>query len=296
VSIWSAIALAAFATSCFQVGLIVQKVAADRLPRLGWTLEQRSAFRSFLRSPMWLSGIGIQTFGWIFFLKAVASAPVSVVQPVLGFGLALLAIFSVIILGESLSVVEWGGIAMMLAGLVLLGVSASGEVHAQAMALGSLAVVSVVALGLLVSALVLGRAGRVVPLPVVLGFGAGVLVGLAALYTKGLFLSLQDGLPALGWCVFLPLMMSANIAGLWVQQAGFQQGRALIVGATNAVTNKLITILGGMVALGELLPEEPALAMARIAGFVAILAGTVILARFGGEEAIADLSSEIPSA
>jgi drug/metabolite transporter (DMT)-like permease len=298
VSIWSAIALSALATSCYQVGLVLQKIAADRLPRLGWKLEQRNAFRAFLRSPMWLSGMGIQAFGWIFFLKAVASAPVSVVQPVLGFGLALLAVFSVVVLGERLRAVEWAGIATMLAGLVLLGVSASGEPHSTAMALGLLAVVSLVSLSLLASALALGRAGRVVPLPVVLGFGAGVLIGLAALYTKGLFLSLHDGLPALGWCVFLPLMASANVAGLWVQQAGFQQGRALIVGATNAVTNKLVTILGGMIALGELLPREPALATARIAGFVAILAGTLVLARFGGEEVVADFSGEprVPSA
>ena len=32
-------------------------------------------------------------------------------------------------------------------------------------------------------------------------------------------------------------------------QAGFQQGRALIVVAMNAVTNKVVSILGGMVTL-----------------------------------------------
>ena len=111
-----------------------------------------------------------------------------------------------------------------------------------------------------------------------------MLIGLAALYTKGLFLSLEAGLPWLAWLVFFPLMTLGNIGGIWVQQAGFQHGRALIVVAMNAVTNKIVTILGGMALLGELLPAQPGLAVARLGGFVTILVGSVVLARFGGEQ------------
>jgi hypothetical protein len=126
---------------------------------------------------------------------------------------------------------------------------------------------------------------------VVLGFAAGVLIGLGALYAKGLFLSLEAGATWLGWLVFLPFMLITNVSGMWVQQAGFQQGRALIVVAMNAVTNKVVTIFGAMVTLGEFLPEESSLAAARVAGFAAILAGTVFLARFGGEEVARELEA-----
>ena len=84
--------------------------------------------------------------------------------------------------------------------------------------------------------------------------------------------------------MFLPLVLAANIGGIWVQQAGFQHGRALIVVAMNAVTNKVVTIIGGMMTLGEFLPGDANLAAARLAGFVTILAGTAILTRFGGAE------------
>ena len=57
----------------------------------------------------------------------------------------------------------------------------------------------------------------------------------------------------------------------------------------NAVTNKVVTILGGMAILGELLPAEPTLAGARLVGFVTILAGTVVLARFGGEQVATEI-------
>jgi hypothetical protein len=60
----------------------------------------------------------------------------------------------------------------------------------------------------------------------------------------------------------------------------------------NAVTNKVVTIVGGMATMGEVLPHEATLAAARVAGFAAILVGTAVLARFGGEQVVADLQGE----
>ena len=291
-SIWAAIALSVVATCCYQVGMVMQKVAADRMPRLELTLRQSHVYRAFLRSPTWLGGLAITIAGWAFFLKAIANAPVSIVQPVLGFGLAILAIFSVVFLHERLRLSEWAGVALMVAGITLLGISGSGEAHRGAsVSLAALLLVSVVLLAALAGAIPLGRSRRAVPLPVVLGFAAGVLIGLAALYTKGLFLSLDAGLPWLAWVVFLPLMTLGNLGGVWVQQAGFQHGRALIVVAMNAVTNKIVTILGGMAILGELLPAQPSLAAARVGGFVTLLVGTAVLARFGGEQIAEELEA-----
>ena len=286
----AAIVLAILATACFQGGVVLQKVGADRLPRLGLSVRQGSVYLAFIRSPIWLAGIAINTVGWVLLLKALANAPVSIIQPVLGFGLALLALFSAVFLKERLSRLESGGLILMVAGLVLLGVSAARQEGEGAVALAPLLAVSLVFAGGLGAALPLGRSGHV-PLPVVLGFGAGILIGLAALYTKGLFLTLDAGLPLLAWLVFLPLMMAANICGLWVMQAGFQQGRALIVGAVSAVTTKVVAIVGGMTTLGELLPEDRVFAAARVGGFVLILLGTMLLARFGGGPVAARLGT-----
>jgi len=290
VSIWSAIGLSVVATCCYQVGTVMQKVGADRMPRLRLRLGQRDVFRAFFRSPIWLGGIGVTTAGWVLFLKALANAPVSIVQPVLGFGLCLLALFSVVFLKERLRPLEWIGTGLMTAGIVLLGMSAAHEsARTAAVSTVPLFAVSVAMAALVAGAIPLARAGRGVPLPVVLGFATGVLVGLGALYTKGFFLSLEAGSVWLAWPMFLPLMMIANVGGLWVQQAGFQQGRALIVVAMNAVTNKVVSIVGGMATLGEVLPDEPSLAAARLAGFATIIVGTAILARFGESEIPRDL-------
>src|SRR4029453_8868355 len=124
-TIRAAIVLAILATTCFQGGLVLQKVGADRLPRLGLSVRQGNASPPFIRSPIWLAGIAINTVGWVLLLKALANAPVSIIQPVLGFGLALLALFSAVFLKERLSRLEAGGLSSFVAGLVLLGVSAA---------------------------------------------------------------------------------------------------------------------------------------------------------------------------
>ena len=291
-TIWSAIGLSLLATCCYQVGTVMQKVGADRMPRLQLRLGQRDVFRAFLRSPIWLGGIGVTIAGWVLFLKAIANAPVSIVQPVLGFGLCLLALFSVVFLRERLRPLEWTGTALMIGGITLLGLSAAREsTHSLSVSTVPLFAVSFAMLALLAAAIPLARAGFGVPPPVLLGFATGVLIGLGALYTKGLFLSLENGSAWVAWLVFVPLMLIANIGGLWVQQAGFQQGRALIVVAMNAVTNKAVSIVGGMATLGELLPAEPRLALARLAGFATILVGTAILARFGEADIGRDLAA-----
>jgi len=81
VSIWSAIALALVATCCYQVGTVMQKLGADRMPRIGLGGGQGTVIRAFFRSPIWLGGIGVTILGWVLFLKAIANAPVSIVQP-----------------------------------------------------------------------------------------------------------------------------------------------------------------------------------------------------------------------
>jgi drug/metabolite transporter (DMT)-like permease len=289
VSIWSAIALSLVATCCYQLGSVMQKLGADRMPRIEFRLGQPDVVRAFLHSPIWLGGIAVTTGGWVLFLKAIANAPVSIVQPVLGFGLCLLALLSVVLLKERLRPLEWCGIALVIGGIVLLGLSAAREAgRTTAISPGALLVVSLAMVALLACAVRLARAGLGIPLPLVLGCATGVLIGLGALYAKALFMSLDAKSPEVAWLVFLPLTLIANVSGLWIQQAGFQHGRALIVVAMNAVTNKVVSIVGGMVTLGELLPAEASLALARVAGFGAVLIGTAILARFGSVEIAAD--------
>ena len=88
----------------------------------------------------------------------------------------------------------------------------------------------------------------------------------------------------LGFGVCLPVLIAANVVGMGVMQSGFQHGKALVVVSLEAVINKAVAIIGGMLALAETLPEDPAKSAMRVTAFVLILFGTGALARFGGAE------------
>ena len=62
-----------------------------------------------------------------------------------------------------------------------------------------------------------------------------------------------------------------------------------------AVINKVVAIIGGMVALDEMLPEDPVKSAMRITAFIFILFGTAALARFGGAEFGEIMDQEAPN-
>ena len=141
-------------------------------------------------------------------------------------------------------------------------------------------------LALSVIAFLLGRRGALAGIRTdsLLGMFSGLFIGLGALYTKAMFTFADNEQKLIAFGVCLPVLIGANIIGMGVMQSGFQHGKALVVVSLEAVINKVVAIVGGMVALAELLPADPVKSAMRIAAFILILFGTAALARFGGAE------------
>lgn len=285
--IWAAILMALVSTTILNFGLALQKKGAAALPKIG-TEEDGEVARAFFTNRVWLAGTAVLLAGWGLYFASAKFAPISIIQPALGAGLAVLALFSVFYLHEKVTTLEWTAFFAMLFGIVLLGVSAPQEHDPQLPDWSSLLAVTGGILGLSAAAYILGKRGSLTGLrtDAVLGIFSGLLIGLAALYIKAMFTCLKEEQDLVAFGICLPALIILNVVGVTVMQSGFQHGKALVVVSLESVVNKAVAILGGMAVLSETLPPEPYQAGLRILAFLLILFASAALARFGTPEAL----------
>ena len=268
-------------------------IAGTTLINLGFALQKRGATlavtaegqpRGLFTVRTWRAGLFTTTGGWALYFIAAKFAPISIIQPALGAGLAVLALFSVFYLHEKISAVEWAAFGSMLAGIVLLGLSAGSEPPPTPPAGLMLIMVSAAMAAAAAGLFVLGRREGSKRPDVLLGLAAGLLIGIGSLHIKAMYNYDAPGAAgshAIAFGVCLPLIVAGNVLGIVVMQYGFRRGKALVVVPVESVFNKVVVIIAGMLALNEALPADAADATMRVAGFVLIIGATGALARFG---------------
>lgn len=119
---WESICLTLVATAGNNIGKVLQKKGTVILPPLSFKLK---VIRTYAVNKFWVIGFLMDISGALLMLRALSLAPVSVIQPVSGCGLAILSIFSHFYLQEVMNIVDWMGIT--LAGIGTIGVGAGGE-------------------------------------------------------------------------------------------------------------------------------------------------------------------------
>ena len=119
------LSFAIVASLLMSLGLLMMKSRAAHLPIAAGT-NTIGAIATWIRDPMWIGGLGVQTAGWAFYLIAVTRAPVSMVAVMGQGGIALFVIASVVILGERASQREWIGIGAIVLGMLMLTLSLNG--------------------------------------------------------------------------------------------------------------------------------------------------------------------------
>ena len=295
------IALALLAATAYNVGLIQEKRALGRMPALDLRRVPRVIAR-LLADPAWLAGFALMLLGLACQIVVLTFEPVSVVQPVLASGVALVLVLSRLVLRERLGAVESWCVAAMAVSVILLAASAGGAGggaghHVNPGWMAAVAIPSVV-IGLLVGASPLrgrspGRSPsqRAPAAGVCFGIGTGLLYGVAALAIKGLsgILVGHHGAVHLAAGIvsspYLYVLAGCSAAAMLLYQVALQTCRASIVIPVSNVTGSVYFIIAGTWLFHEHLPASPAKLGLRLAAIVVAGLVLVTLSRQASEEA-----------
>ena len=122
---YTGIPLALLATTAYNVGLILEKRALGRMPAIDMRRVPR-VIVSLLTSRAWLAGFALMLTGLGCQTVVLTFEPVSIVQPVLASGIALVLVLSRLVLRERLGAAETWCVATIAVSVVLLALSATG--------------------------------------------------------------------------------------------------------------------------------------------------------------------------
>lgn len=281
---WESICLTLAATAGNNIGKVLQKKGTVILPPLSFKLK---VIRAYAVNKAWVIGFLMDIFGALLMLRALSQAPVSVIQPVSGCGLAILSIFSHFYLKEVMNAVDWMGIT--LAGIGTIGVGAGGEEQE----VSSISIFQLPWLAFVVSILFVllnwwlrickhqRREQEMMEFEVVeeiiYGLESGILFGMASVISKLGFVFLEQGFPSMLVPVCISISMCCSGTGFYYQTRGLKHGRAIVVSTCAAVASIVTGVVAGMLALGERLPSAPTARLSLLLGWLLIMIGVVLL-------------------
>ncbi len=246
-----------------------EHAAASRLPTLSFRRPVHSV-GLLLRDRPWLVGWAMESGGFALYVAALALAPLSLVQAIGAGGIGVLAFVSARRASRRLTRPELGGVLLSVLGLVALAVSlVAGKAEQGGGELGPILLWLGVTAAVAVVLVIVGRRH----------WGAAVAYGVAG----GLFFSIGDISTKLmtqggARVAFLVLMLLGYAAGTGLLQVGYQAGAALTVAGLATLATNALPIAAGTVVLDEPLPGGW-LGALRLAAFVGVVTGAVLLAR-----------------
>ena len=288
------LALALLSTTAYNSGLIVEKQALVKLPAISGRRIVSLAV-TLGSSPRWLSGFALMLCGLGFQVLALTLAPVTVVQPAIASGVAVVLVLSRLVLREQLGRGEYVCVAVMALSVVLLAFSAgNAEVghHFSGVSAAAVAIPTVlIALAAGASGLRAGSSKHGKPATgVSYGVATGLLYGVAALAIKALSGAVlhRHGIANLLVAVlsspYLYVMGACSAAGLLLFQTALQRCRIAIVAPVSNVLGSIYFMVVGTWLFHERLPSDNVLLALRLVGIIIACAVVVLLSRQGAAE------------
>jgi drug/metabolite transporter (DMT)-like permease len=269
-----AIVIALSASFCVNYSTYMQKKAVDALPRLRLRLS-RTVIRTFITNRPWLVAMSMDALGTGLFMVALIFLPVSIVEPIVTAGIALLAYLAIKNLGEKPSPADFFAIGITALGVILLAVSLAeglpkGKTYNPLELWAVTCAVVIMAVSVPLTLHLMGRGN----IAAALGVSGGLFIGIAAVFSRLLMGNFGGQ-----WYIWLPACVLTYPLGFFIFQAGLQRGRAVVVAPIYNGLVVCVPIIVGTIALNERFPESPVLFGLRVAAFALIAFGAVVLSR-----------------
>jgi drug/metabolite transporter (DMT)-like permease len=263
------LAVAVVASACYETGYAFQALEAR-------SVSPRYALRASLLSQLagngrWLAATGLSVLGWPLQVAALTLAPLALVQPTLALGLLLLLGLGARVLGEAVGRRELAAVALVVAGIAGIALSAPGR---GSTTVGAGALVALALLGAVAATpyLIDGRQGW---LPAVLSAGAADSV--AALAAKLVAGAVRDE----RWIIAVALAALAALAGVLAtisEMSALQRSPATRVGPIVLAMQIVIPVVLGATVAGEDWSATPAGGLALVVGLATVVGGASLLA------------------
>lgn len=293
-SIWISILLITICAVCWDIGVVLQKQAADNLPRIELGGGLPRVILAFLTSGKWMGGLVISGAGWGLFAFALNYTPISLARAIQGSGFVILAFFSIVFLDHRLKAWEWAGVIIVTAGIIALGLSEPVENQTVSTVMPMRLVLAVGVSLVLCSSLYTARklSGLGFDWVIVFSVFAGTLLGMGDVFTKAILVELNGNARIIALVIIAPALVCSYLVGFFILSRGYQHGRAILVTGVSDFCSRLVTIFFGVLAMGESFPADALYRGLRAGGLIAILGGTVLLARFSGEQLAGEIKGE----
>ncbi len=271
-SLAAALALSLLSAAALNWGYLAQHGAARDLPPLTLRAPIRS-LRSLFGDLSWLAGFVVGILGWVFYVAALALAPLSLVQGVSAGGIGVLAALARR-RGDPVTRFQSRAIVVAMIGLALLAISLAGGTTNAHAAKPIDVIVWLVALG--GCAALSSSSGLRLAAGASLGIAAGLLYAAGDIATKAVTFGGA-------WVFLLIAMLAAQGLAFVALQFGFQRGGALATAGTATLLTNALPIAAGVFLFNEHLPGGM-LGAVRAAGFGLVVVAAAVLARPDGED------------
>jgi drug/metabolite transporter (DMT)-like permease len=283
--------LAVLAAALLGTGFVLQQSVAQRAPKADF-LHPRLLL-DLLGHRRWLAGVAIMVAGQLLSAWVIGRLVLSVAEPLLTANLLFALLLAWPLSGQPLTKSEVAGALVLMAGVTAL--SLARDVRSPEVAVGDASdwplAASVIALVAYAFA-VAGRSRSGELRATLTGASAGLVFGLQDALTRQTIQTLNAHHLA-GLLVSWPgyALLAVGAVALWLLESAFSAGP--LHASLPAITagEPIAGISLGIVVFGDKLHTSPGLLAIQAAGFAALLAGVIMVAR---GPALAAIRSHLP--